>query len=222
LTLSPLLILDRSDPSAFSTLHTQFQALEEAKQQQILDLFKDQDIYKMLEAPAIRDNDGFKEFLGTISLSEFEILMQIIQVMNNHGILYEKFCLLFHNLTISSSPNCTIEKQGDSDTGMFCVKVSCQLQRGDEVTVVKNFVKDASEDIGIRGKTALAEDVQVVFNALDCDGDGFLNKDEFVNALNLVTLFSKEETEDLFYKADHDCDGKIGFDDFLRFVRKYK
>jgi Ca2+-binding EF-hand superfamily protein len=110
----------------------------------------------------------------------------------------------------------------DTDTLIFSVKAACQVSRGDEVSVDRKAEKDINEVTSVECEGAKTEDVEVLFKALDCDGDGFLSKDEFENALNLIKLFSKEEADDLFIKADHDCDGKIGLDDFLRFVRKYK
>eukprot|EP00092_Neocalanus_flemingeri_P017106 GFUD01018501.1.p1 GENE.GFUD01018501.1~~GFUD01018501.1.p1 ORF type:complete len:282 (-),score=76.08 GFUD01018501.1:43-888(-) len=218
LTVAPLLSMDRLEPSCFISLHRQFQTLKKINQQQVLELFEDEDIYKILESPALKDNPSFKNFLLTISLEEFETLMKVIQVMNNNGFLYDKYCLLLPNLTISPSPNCSIEKQDQEDTLVFEVKASSKILRGEEVTVGKNFIKDC----GIEPENVNAEDVKVVFKALDCDGDGYLNKTEFVNALNLIKLFNKEEADDLFIKADYDCDGRVGFYDFLKFVRKYK
>eukprot|EP00092_Neocalanus_flemingeri_P040570 GFUD01044176.1.p1 GENE.GFUD01044176.1~~GFUD01044176.1.p1 ORF type:complete len:277 (-),score=71.74 GFUD01044176.1:40-870(-) len=213
LTVAPLLSMDRLEPSCFISLHRQFQTLKKINQQQVLELFEDEDVYKILESPALRDNRSFKNFLLTISLEEFEILMKVIQVMNNNGILYENYCLLFPNLKTSPFPNCSIEKKDQEDTLVFEVKASSKVLRGEEVTIGKNLIEP---------ENVLAEDVKVVFKAIDCDGDGYLNKTEFVNALNLIKLFNKEEADDLFIKADYDCDGRVGFYDFLKFVRKYK
>jgi len=81
-----------------STIHHQFWDLEEKTQQQVLDLFVDEDVYKMLETPTLRDNQSFQQFIQTITLDEFEVLMKVIQVLKNFGVFYDKDCLLFSKL----------------------------------------------------------------------------------------------------------------------------
>jgi len=222
-TASPLLYLDRSDPTAFSKLYHQFQVLDNSSKLQICNLFDDQDVYKTLETPALRENQDLQAFLLTISLEQFETLMKVIQVMCNFGILYEKFCLLFLNLKIDSKPNCAIEQKLGTGSLLFNVRAGVDVKRGVVVTVEKKPEKNNVEGSSVQNGNAKTEkDIEVVFKALDCDSDGYLSKNEFENALNLIKLFSKEEADDLFIKADHDCDGKIGMEDFLRFVKKYR
>ena len=150
--------------------------------------------------------------------------MKVIQVMCNFGIPCEKYCLLLLNLKADSKPNCVIEQKLGTDSLLFNVRADADVLRGVVVTVqrkVKKYnVKDSSLERGI-AKTD-DKDIEVVFKALDCDSDGYLSKNEFENALNLIKMFSKEEADDLFIKADHDCDGKIGMEDFLIFVKKYR
>ena len=183
----------------------------------MLGLFQDQDVYKTLESLALRNNQCFKDFLCTISLDEFEILMAVVQVINSCGVLYDNHCLLFPNIQFSQTPNCTIEwKTGRDSSWVFDVKSASRISSEDKLTVHQISTKDTFD------QDADTDDISVVFRALDCDGDEFLCKEEFVNALNLITPFSKEEADGLFVIADHDCDGKIGLEDFIKFVRKYK
>ena len=98
------------------------------------------------------------------------------------------------------------------------------MPRGTVVTVAKNS-KMVVEDKDINdesGYPTTKDEIEIVFKALDGDKDGYLSMTEFENALNLIMEFSREEVHDLFVKADHDCDGKLGLEDFMRFVRKYR
>ena len=58
-----------------------------------------------------------------------------------------------------------------------------------------------------------------IFNILDTDGNGLINSNELLNVM--VTLgenINKEDIEDLIKEVDHDYDGFINFEEFVRLI----
>jgi len=216
-TVSPILVLDLSDPAGVCDLWLQFSNLSSSQKQEVSLYFGDEDVYKTMEDPMLRDNKQFLAFYLTISLEDFETLMRIYKVINNKGIVFENLCLFFPNLTTAAPgqiPNITIEVRDKGELN-FLLRTVQYLPRGSAVTAAK-MVKDVRYEMKSVLQTELA------FKALDRDGDGYLSMNDFGLALNLICRFGSEEVKIWFTNADYDCDGKIGLDDFCRFVTEYK
>eukprot|EP00924_Labyrinthula_sp_SR-Ha-C_P000862 augustus_masked-scaffold_7-processed-gene-6.46-mRNA-1 protein AED:0.14 eAED:0.21 QI:0/0/0/1/1/1/2/0/322 len=66
-------------------------------------------------------------------------------------------------------------------------------------------------------RSGTRRDMLTVFRSFDKNGDHSITKDELIEALNKVEETSKEEVDEILKLADLDEDGKINFDEFLKF-----
>jgi len=216
-SVSPILVLDLSDPIGVCDLWLQFKNLSTSQKQEVSLCFGDEDVYKTMEHPMLRDNKQFLAFSLTISLEDFETLMRMYKMINDKGIVFENYCLFFPNLTTAGSgqiPNIRIEVR-DKGEFNFLLRTVQYLPRGSIVTAARTVM-----DVRYEMKSMLQ--TELAFKALDRDGDGYLSMNDFGLALNLIGRFGSEEVKSWFTSADYDCDGKIGLDDFCRFVTEYK
>ena len=92
-----------------------------------------------------------------------------------------------------------------------------------EVDIDGNGTIDFREFLGIMTKklkeTDSEDELIEVFKIFDSDGNGLINSNELLNVM--VTLgenINKEDIEDLIKEVDHDYDGFINFEEFVRLI----
>lgn len=61
--------------------------------------------------------------------------------------------------------------------------------------------------------------MRTIFNSYDKDGSGYLSKGELQRFFkSMETYFTKSELSEAMYIIDNNNDGKVSFQEFIRFV----
>jgi calmodulin len=67
----------------------------------------------------------------------------------------------------------------------------------------------------------MSDEMRVVFNSFDTDGNGFLDKEELKNAFkDFKGGLTDEEVDALMVEADTNGDGKVSFEEFVALIKK--
>jgi len=67
----------------------------------------------------------------------------------------------------------------------------------------------------------MSDEMRVVFNSFDTDGNGFLDKNELKNAFkDFKGGLTDGEIEALMLEADFNDDGQISFEEFVALIDK--
>lgn len=63
------------------------------------------------------------------------------------------------------------------------------------------------------------EKIRLAFEILDADHNGYITRDEIVNALKHQNSHSEEEIDSIFAEVDLNSDGRIDYPEFLAMIR---
>jgi Ca2+-binding EF-hand superfamily protein len=67
----------------------------------------------------------------------------------------------------------------------------------------------------------MSDEMRVVFNSFDTDGNGFLDKNELKNAFkNFKGGLTDTQIDTLMAEADTDGDKKVSFEEFAALIKK--
>jgi Ca2+-binding EF-hand superfamily protein/outer membrane protein OmpA-like peptidoglycan-associated protein len=143
-----------------------------------------------------------------MSPEELEEQVQIMDGPDGDGIItFEEFEAWWKNLEIDTK----VEKLEGPEVKDLLEEAGIEVRAGAEVTVMKEALRDQ-----LKGKKMSPKQV---FEALDDDGSGFLDKDEVANAAGVLAshlgfVMSGEDLEMQFQAMDPDGDGVVTLDEF--------